>query len=410
MYDLTFIRRQFPNIADWAFFENAGGTFVPAAVSDRIYDYMRRCQVQPGAHYPASVLAAERIDRSHKKLAAMINADRHEVIIGHSTTLNVYILAHALRPCLQKGDEIIVTNLDHEANNGAWRRLEECGAVIREWKINPQTASLGGIRQLESLLTNRTRLVACTWCSNITGEINPIKEIAASVHAADALLCVDAVAYAPHRALDFANSDADFMLFSLYKLYGPHLGVLCAKNEQLRKLPNQNHFFLAESVPESKLQPGGYLHETAASIECIADYFDCVHQHHFGCTDKPSGERYAEVFELIKGHEDELSRSWMDWLNSQPQVRLIGPPAVHCAQRVPTFSFAVDGRSSQQIAQELGIRGIGVGAGHFYARRCLDAVGVDASDGIVRVSMAHYNSAQEVERLIAALSELLGAP
>ncbi len=405
-YDLQFVRSQFPNIGDWAFFENAGGTFVPACVSDRVYDYMRRNQVQPGAEYAASAEAMQRIERSHRNLAEMINAHPQEVIIGHSTTMNVYVLANALRPALKSGDEIVVTNLDHEANVGAWRRLAEFGVVIKEWQIDPDTAELGGPAKLEQLLTDRTRLVCCTWCSNITGAINDIRSIADLVHSAGALLCADAVAYAPHRALDFKNSNVDFMLFSLYKLYGPHLGVLCGKRGHLRPLTNQNHFFFTDSALPYKLQPGGYLHETAASIEGIVEYFDRVFAHHFDADDFPPNARYAKVFDLFAQHEEEIARPFMEFLQSKPNVRIIGPTTVDRNTRVPTISFTVAHSNHSEIAQHLGEQGIGIGTGDFYARRCIDALDLGPA-GVLRVSMVHYNSADEVTALIRVLDELL---
>lgn len=404
--DLQFVRDQFPNIGDLAFFENAGGTFVPATVSDRIYDYMRRNQVQPGASYPASGEAMERIDRSHHRLAEMINANPEEVIVGHSTTMNVYVLANALKPLLKPGDEIVVTNLDHEANIGAWRRLQESGIVIKEWQINQDSADLGGPEKLEKLLTERTRLVCCTFCSNITGTINEIPAITEMTHAVGALLCVDAVAYAPHRALDFRNSNVDFMLFSLYKLYGPHLGVLCGKKELLLELENQNHFFFNQSTLPQKLQPGGYLHETAASIEGIVEYFDRVFERHFGDLELLTKDRYAKVFELFTHHEDEIAHPLMEFLNSKPNVRIIGLSEVNFSRRVPTISFTVADKCHNRIAKRLGKQNIGIGTGDFYARRCINALNLDAS-GVVRVSMAHYTSSAEVARLVHALDAVL---
>ncbi len=406
-YDLQFIRTQFPNIGDWAFFENAGGTFVPASVSDRVYDYMRRNQVQPGAAYLASMEASERIERSHRKLAGMVNANPKEVIVGHSTTMNVYLLANALKPSLKAGDEVVVTNLDHEANIGAWRRLQDIGVVVKEWKIDTESADLGGVEKLKTILSERTRLVCCTWCSNITGAINDIKSIADLVHSIGALICVDAVAYAPHRALNFKDSGADFLLFSLYKLYGPHLGVLCAKRDLLLELENQNHFFFGKSALPYKLQPGGYLHETAASIEGVVEYFDHVFDHHYDDSESSPDTRYARVFDLFTAHEDEIARPLMEFLNSKPKVRIIGPPEVNFKTRVPTISFVVNGRRPGKIAKILGQQNIGIGAGDFYARRCIDALDLGRSGGVVRISMVHYNSASEVERLINALDEVL---
>ncbi|MDE0309907.1 MAG: aminotransferase class V-fold PLP-dependent enzyme [Acidiferrobacterales bacterium] len=406
-FDLRFIRSQFPNIGDWAFFENAGGTFVPSTVSDRVYDYMRCNQVQPGAPYRASAQAQQRIDRSHQKLAELVNAAPEEVIVGHSTTMNVYVLANALKPSLKAGDEIVVTNLDHEPNIGSWRRLEDAGVTIRQWEIDPDTADLGGVEKLAPLLSDRTRLVCCTWCSNITGAINDIRSIADLVHSAGALICVDAVAYAPHRALDFQASSVDFLLFSLYKLYGPHLGVLCGKKEHLLKLENQNHFFFTKSALPCKLQPGGYLHETAASIEGIGEYFDRVFHHHFGECGRSLHDRYIKVFEMFAAHEDEIARPLMDYLNTRNDVRIIGPAQVGAASRVPTISFAVEGKRSDKVAEQLGYQDIGIGSGNFYAKRCVDALGLDRAGGVIRISMVHYNSASEVERLIAALDSIL---
>ncbi len=405
-YDLQFVRNQFPNIGDWAFFENAGGTFVPTTVSDRIYDYMRRNQVQPGAPYSASAEAMDRIDRSHRRLSEMIGAKPREVIIGHSTTMNVYVLANAIRSSLKPGDEVVVTNLDHEANIGAWRRLVDRGIVIKEWRIDSATADLGGPPQLAQLLTEKTRLVCCTWCSNITGTINDIQAIAELTHSVGALLCVDAVAYAPHRALNFENSNADFLLFSLYKLYGPHLGVLCGRHERLLGMENQNHFFFTRSALPQKLQPGGYQHETAAAIEGVVEYLEQVFEHHFGPCEGSASERYHRVFDLFTQHEDEIAHPFMDYLNSKPNVRVIGLPEIDFTRRVPTISFTVENRRPSEIAKKLGEANIGIGSGDFYARRCIDALDL-GRDGVIRVSMVHYNSRSEVTRLIDALDEML---
>ena len=179
--DLDFVRRQFPGIDDWAFFENAGGSLVPQTVIDRVRAYMTETQVQPGAGFPASALAAERHDEARRLMAAMINASPDEVIIGISTTMNMYVLAHALRPWFEPGDEIVVTDLDHEANSGAWRRLAEAGVVVREWRLDPDSAELE-VAALQALLTERTKLVCFTHCSNITGSIHDVAAITRLVH------------------------------------------------------------------------------------------------------------------------------------------------------------------------------------------------------------------------------------
>ncbi|MEE9561246.1 MAG: aminotransferase class V-fold PLP-dependent enzyme, partial [Acidiferrobacterales bacterium] len=190
--DVEFVRHHFPGLNDWAFFENAGGTFVPRSVIDRILRYMTETQVQPGGDYTASIDAAERIAESQRLMAEMINAAPEEIVIGPSSTMNVYVLSHALRPWFKPGDELVVTNLDHETNIGAWRRLTELGVVIKEWQLDAGTAELE-VERLAALLTERTQLVCFTSCSNITGAIHDVRAITRLVHDAGALACVDAV-------------------------------------------------------------------------------------------------------------------------------------------------------------------------------------------------------------------------
>ena len=188
------------------------------------------------------------MDQATKLFAEMINANKDEIIIGASTTMNMYVLSHAMRSLLKPGDEVIVTNQDHEANVGAWRRLKEHGAVIKEWKINSENAELE-ITDLESLLSDRTQIVAVTHCSNIVGSMNDLKSITKLVHQYDAYVIGDGVSYAPHGFPDVKDLDVDFYAFSLYKTYGPHLGLLYGKKEILDQLPNQNHEFLEGDVP-----------------------------------------------------------------------------------------------------------------------------------------------------------------
>ena len=221
--DVEFCRGHFPALnGEWVFLENAGGTLVPRQVIDRIGDFTTNCQVQPGEGYAASEAGAARVAEGRAALAALINADEDEIVVGPSTTSNVYVLSHALRPLLQPGDEIVVTNQDHEANNGAWRRLEATGVGIREWRMNPETDDLE-IEDLEALLSERTKLVCFNHCSNIVGLIHDVKAIAQRVHEAGALVCVDGVAYAPHRRVDVKALDVDFYLYSPYKVFGPHI-------------------------------------------------------------------------------------------------------------------------------------------------------------------------------------------
>ncbi len=403
--DLDFIRGLYPSRCwDWAFFENAGGSFVPESVVNRVTEYMRETQVQPGAGYEASAKAAERMATGQRLMAEMVGARVEEVIIGPSTTMNVYVLANALSGVLKPGDEIIVTNLDHEANIGAWIRLADRGFTIREWSLNPETEALE-IDTLKGLLSDKTRLVCCSHCSNVLGAINDIGAITRMVHDAGAMVCIDGVAYAPHRALDVKALDVDFYVISFYKLYGPHVSLLYAKKEHLEGLPGQNHFFLDGQLP-LKMNPGGPNHEFTAALVGVADYFEALAAHHL---DQPPGPpntfqgRVEAVFGLITDHEQALAMRFADFLASKPNVRWLGPKPGAAAERTPTFSFTVKGRPAAEIPPLLEPAKIAVGQGHFYAPRLLDALGLSSTEGVVRASMVHYNTMEEVERLIEGL-------
>ena len=405
--DIDFCRGSFPLLdGEWVFLENAGGTLVPEHVIERLHHFTTHCQVQPGEGYGASDEAALRISEGVAALARLINADTDEVVIGPSTTSNVYVLSHALRSLLQPGDEIIVTNQDHEANNGAWRNLETFGIKVREWRMNADTDDLE-IEDLEALLGPRTKLVCFTHCSNIVGLVHDVKEIARIVHEAGGLVCVDGVALVPHRRVDVKDLDVDFYLYSPYKVFGPHLGVLYGKRDLLALLPSQSHYFLAETDFQRRLCPGGLNYELTAAAEGIGDYLDAVHAHHFPGANVGVQERLNQVFALFADHERVLADRIEAFLNSKPAVRLAGRGAAGLRERVGVFSFLVDGRDSRHIPEKLRAEKIGLHVDDFYAARCIDALGARAQHGFVRASLVHYNSAQDVERFIEQLDLII---
>lgn len=408
--DLDFVRAQFPafrhpSTGPWAFLENAGGSYVPAAVMDRLNRFLVATKVQPYGDFPAAVEAGETMDAGRARIAALINAHPEEVVIGASTTMNVYVLAQALRPTLRPGDEIIVTNQDHEANIGAWRRLAEAGAVIREWCIDPVTGLLDRA-DLEGLLSQRTRLCCVTHCSNIVAAINDIPAIAAAVHAAGGLVMVDGVSYAPHGFPDVRALDADFYAFSLYKTYGPHLGLLYVRQDHLALLANQNHGFLPAGTALA-LNPGGENHEETAALQGIADYLDALHAHHLTAPEPDPRRRGAAVFALFAAQEEALATRLVDYLRDRPEVRLIGPRSGARSVRAPTIAFTVAGRRSHDIVRALLPHQVAIRSGNFYAWRCVEALGLGREDGVVRASMVHYNTLAEVDRLIAGLERTL---
>lgn len=406
--DLPFVRAQFPHTCfndGWAFFENAGGSYVPNAVIDRMTAYMRGSQVQPQAPYPKSQLAAQRMADGHARMAEMIGATADEVVIGPSTSMNVYVLAQALRPLWKAGDEVIVAIANHEANSSPWRRLAEFGIVVKDWPVDAETGALR-LDLLEDLLTERTRLVAFPHVSNITGDINDVAAITKQVHAAGAMVCVDAVAYAPHRAVDVKAWDVDFYLYSFYKIMGPHIGLLYGKRDRLLEARGQGHLFFAEDDIQHKLNPAGPNHETIAALAGIADYFEALAAHHFDAPANTLHARTKQVFGLIAAHEQTLAERFLDFALGIPGLRLLGRHTAH--DRAPTFSFTIKGKSSAEVVAALTAQQIACWNGDFYAPRLLQAVGVtDTTDGVVRTSMAHYNTVAEVERLAKALDRVI---
>ena len=404
--DVDFCRRNFPALdGGWVFLENAGGTLVPTQVTERLTQYTSQYQVQPGEGYEASEIGAQRIAEGQTILARLINADEDEIVIGPSTTSNVYTLSHALKPLIQPGDEIIVTNQDHEANNGAWRALEASGVIVREWRMSSDTDDLE-IEDLEALLSDRTKLVCFNHCSNVVGLIHDVKEITRKVHDAGGLVCVDGVALVPHRRVDVKDLDVDFYLYSPYKIFGPHMGVLYGKRELLALLANQSHYFLDDGDFQRRFCPGGYNYELTAAAGGIGEYFDAVHAHHFPGANIGASERLGQVYDLFTAHEQVLSDRVETFLRSNPAIRLAGPGA-NGRERVGVFSFVIDGRLSSEIPEKLRAEKIGLYAGDFYAARCIDALGARECGGVIRPSLAHYNSTEDVTRLLDQLERVL---
>ena len=404
--DINFVRQQYP-ASRWhtPFFENAGGAFVPNSVITQMTNYMTQAQVQTG--YPSSVSqeAAARVNGGLALMAQFVGADTDEVTLGASTSMNIYVLAQALRGLWKPGDEIIVSTLNHESNSGPWRRLEVFGLRIIDWPVDPETGRLD-IKELEPLLSAKTCLVAFPHVSNITGDINDVETITKLCHQFDALVCVDGVAFAPHRAVDVKKWNVDIYLFSFYKVFGPHLGLMYTKRSLLRECIGQYHYFFPQNDLPHKLNPAGPNHETIASLKGIADYFDILYSHHFGNSSGDFFSRVQLVFEIISSHEQKLSAAFLDYLASQPKIRLIGSNSSALTARVPTFSFQITGLKPQALCKALAEQGIACGSGHFYAKRLLDSMALQDKE-VLRCSMAHYNTLSDVERLTAALDSII---
>ena len=405
--DLDFIRSNFPAFSEpsleaWGFFENAGGSYACGQTIDWLSRYYRQTKVQPYYDFPASAMAGEKMDTAKQRMAAWLNVDADEVHFGASTSINTYVLAQALRQKLKPGDEIIVTNQDHEANVGAWRRMEDDGIVVREWKVDRDTAELIPI-DLQALLNQRTRAVAFTHCSNLVASINPVREITNMVHEAGALAIVDGVSFCPHGLPDVRELGADVYMFSLYKVYGPHLGVMVMSKRLNGDLPYQGHFFNAGNTG-ARFTPAGPDHAQIAAVNGVLDYMEAVYRHHHG-EDCPDVHKAAAVMKLFRGHETKLLQPLLDFLSGHHKVRLIG--SKDAQGRAPTVAFTADGHRSTELASQLADFKLGVGVGHFYAYRLIEALGIDTEEGALRTSFVHYTSSDEVDQLISALDRLL---
>ncbi|MDC0058219.1 aminotransferase class V-fold PLP-dependent enzyme, partial [Pelagibacteraceae bacterium] len=377
--DLDFVRSQFPAFKDpicknWSFFENAGGSYVPNQVIDRLNKFMISTKVQPYAEYAMSKIAGNEMDRATELFATMINANNKEIIIGGSTSINLYVLSNALSSFINSGDEVIVTNQDHEANISPWRRLEKSGALIKEWKINPLSGELE-IKDLKLLLNKKTKIVAVTHCSNIVGSINDLKLISNLVHDYGAFIIGDGVSYAPHGFPDVKKLGVDFYTFSLYKTYGPHLALLYGKEEILKKLPNQNHQFLNEEYPYT-INPGGPNHEELVSLIGIYDYIISLYDHHFEDKNKSVIEKIERINELISKHEEEIGNPVLKYISDRKDFSLIGKSKIVNKNRAPTISFTVKNQTSKKVSDKLVENYIATRNDNFYAWRCLQALGI----------------------------------
>ncbi|MDC0192886.1 aminotransferase class V-fold PLP-dependent enzyme [Pelagibacteraceae bacterium] len=407
--DLDFVRAQFPAFKDplckdWSFFENAGGSYVPKQVIDKLTNFMISTKVQPYAEYPMSKIAGDNMDEATELFAKMINANNKEIIIGGSTSVNLYILSNALKYSLKPGDEVIVTNQDHEANISPWRRLSEVGAKIKEWKINPETAELE-IETFKNLLTDKTKIVAVTHCSNIVGTVNNLKKISELAHKKNAIVIGDGVSFAPHGFPDVKELGVDFYTFSLYKTYGPHLALLYGKENILKNLPNQNHQFLANNYPYT-INPGGPNHEELVSLIGIYEYMMLLYEHHFNKTILSIRDKINQINQIISDHEREIANPLLDYIHKREDLKLIGKSKISNKNRAPTISFISKNKTSKEISDSLISNNIATRNDNFYAWRCLEALNINKDDGLIRLSLTHYNSLEDTKKAIRALEKI----
>ena len=407
--DINFVRSQFPAFKDplskdWAFFENAGGSYVPINVVQKLSEFMTSTKVQPYAEYEMSKIAGQNMDMATEYFSKMINAKKNEILIGGSTSINLYVLSNALKKFINPGDEVIVTNQDHEANISPWRRLKEHGAKIVEWQFNKNNHELE-ISDLKKIINSRTKILAVTHCSNIVGSVNNLREISKLAHQNNIIVIGDGVSYAPHGFPNVKDLDVDFYTFSLYKTYGPHLALLYGKEEILQNLPNQNHEFLEGQYPYT-INPGGPNHEELVSLIGIYEYFENLYNHHFQNKDLDILNKIKKINELISKHEEKVANPILEYIEKRKDFNLIGKKIIKNKDRAPTIAFTSNNISSKELSTILVNNKIATRNDNFYAWRCLKALGIDVDDGVVRLSLTHYNSVDDTKAVISALDKV----
>ena len=408
--DIEFVRKQFDQLADdpgFAFASNAGGSYVCNQANEVLEHYNRHTRVQPYSRYSPSAEAGKAMDRADAGWAQALNIRPSELTIGPSTSMNTYVMAQAIGEIWKPGDEIIVTNQDHETNSGVWRRKAiEKGVTIRQWEVEPDTGLLN-IESLFPLLRDNTRWVFFTHCSNIVGTVNPVANIVKTIKSgSNARVFIDAVAYAPHHISDLKALDVDCYAFSLYKVYGPHQGLLYVKRDIHGDMTSQAHYINSGNHAKD-FAPAGPQHAQIAGCAGVLDYFDELHQHHFGASDNKRNAKLEELHRLILQHENELAAPLLEFLHHHADVRLLGKSHTRDNDRAPTIAFQPLKQSAKSVAHKLQDAKSGTEHGNFYAHRLVSDLGIDPDDGVVRLSLVHYNNQHEVEQILQALDTVL---
>lgn len=408
--DIDYVRAQFDQLADdpeFAFASNAGGSYVCNQANQVLEHYNHHTRVQPYSRFSPSAEAGHAMDRAHAGWAEALNIRPSELTIGPSTSMNTYVMAQAIGEIWKPGDEIIATNQDHEANSGVWRRKAlEKGVTIRQWEVEPDTGLLN-IESLFPLLRDNTRWVFFTHCSNIIGTVNPVAAIVKTIKSgSNACVFIDAVAYAPHHIPDLKALGVDGYAFSLYKVFGPHQGMLYVNRDIRGDLTSQAHYFNSGN-PAKDFGPAGPQHAQIAGCAGVLDYFDEFHQHHFGTSEQKRNEKMEDIHQLILQHENQLASPLLEFLHHRADVRLLGKTHTNDNDRAPTIAFQPLKQSAKSVAHKLQDAKIGTENGNFYAHRLISDLGMDPDDGVVRLSLVHYSNQDEVNRILQALDSAL---
>jgi cysteine desulfurase family protein (TIGR01976 family) len=408
--DLDWVRSQFPSLAQTVngqpavFLDGPGGTQVPQRVIDTISEYLRYSNSNTNGAYATSRRTNAVIDGARAAMADLLNCDPEEVVFGANMTTLTFAISRSIGRELVPGDEIVLTLLDHDANFAPWKSLEERGVTIRIVDIHEEDCTLD-MEDLARKINNKTKLAAVGYASNAVGTINDVKEVIRLAHAVGAMAFIDAVHYAPHGLIDVRALDCDFLACSTYKFFGPHMGVLYGKREHMKRLKPYKVRACTDEIP-SRWESGTNNHECIAGITACVDYLADLGRR----ADASTKDRRAAVkaaFETIHDHEQALMETLIAGVLAIPGVNLYGiTDPKRFDQRCPTIVLRIKGHTPLELATKLGELGFFTWDGNYYAINLTDRLGVEKDGGFLRIGLAHYNTAEEVDRLLAALREI----
>jgi cysteine desulfurase family protein (TIGR01976 family) len=411
-FDIAWVREQFPSLKlqvnrqPAAFLDGPAGTQVPKQVMDAVQNYFLTANANTYGAFATSRRNDALVASARGAMADFFNCDSGQVVFGQNMTTTTFALARAIGREMKPHDEIVVTTLDHDANVAPWRALEEKGVVIRQVDIREADCTLD-LDDLKRKISAKTKLVAVGYASNIVGTINPVAEITKLAHAAGALMFIDAVHYAPHGLIDVKALDCDFLACSPYKFFGPHMGTLYGKREHLEKFKPYKVRPASDVSPEC-WETGTQVQELIAGIGAAVDYIAELGRH---CDPRVKGRREAlqAAYRATHQYETGLLTRLIEGLQTIPGMRIFGiTDAKRFDERCSTLSFRLGDHNPTKIAAFLGDRGIFTWDGNFYALNLSERLDVEKHGGVLRVGLVHYNTAEEVDRLLAALHEFPG--
>ena len=404
--DLGWVRAQFPSLSrkvneyPAAFLDGPGGTQVPQRVIDAISNYLNTHNANTAGAYATSRETDLMIAEARCAMADFLGCDADEIVFGPNMTSLTFAISRAIGRELRAGDEILLTHLDHDANISPWRALEECGVKIQLADIHEKDCTLD-MNDLASKITPRTKIVAVGYASNAVGTINDVKTVIRLAHEAGAMAYIDAVHYAPHGPIDVRGLDCDFLACSTYKFFGPHMGVLYGKREHLARLHPYKLHANTNAVPQ-RWEWGTLNHECIAGIEACVEYLAELGKRSASVSDRR--EALQAAYHVIHAHERKLMERMLRGLREIPGLRLYGisDPA-QLEARCPTFAVRIEGHTPLQLATKLGELGIFTWDGNYYAINLTERLGVEQTGGFLRIGLVHYNTEQEVDRVLSGL-------